>query len=119
MQGYLFLTGTLGTLASLGQVVKEKGNLSVVFPTIDLVLALGCLFLGLFLRRLLTASPRRVLQFFLAAAAWLFLVTVASFLGGVGLQGGPLIGFVVALYLWWNARRLATEIRKSATLSAK
>jgi hypothetical protein len=118
MQVYLFLTGIIGTLSSLGEVVKEKGSLLIVFPTIDLVLALGCLCLGIFLKHLLTVSPRRVLQFFLTAAAWLLLVIVVSLIAGVGFQGGPLVGFIVALYLWSNARRLAAELRKPETQSA-
>jgi len=120
MRGYLFLIGPLGTLFWLGQAVKERGNLfGFVFATIQLVVFLGWFCLGLFLRRLLTASPRRVLQFLLASAVWFLLVMVASLVGGLGLQGSLLIGGLVALYLWWNARRLATELRKSATLSAK
>ena len=116
---YLILTGIIGALSSLGDVGKEKGSLLIIFPTIDLLLSLGVLYLGIFLEHLLTVWPRRVLRFFLAVAAWLLFVTIVGLLAGVGLQVGPAVGFVVALYLWSNARRLAIELQKSATLPAK
>jgi hypothetical protein len=116
MRVYLILVGALGTVSWLSQGVKGRGNpYVVVFATIQLVVFLGWLCLGVFLRRLLTFSPRRVLQFLLASSAWFLLVVVATLLGGFGVEANLLIGALVALYLWWNARRLATELRNSTT----
>ncbi len=115
MRFYLILVGTLGAVSWLSQAVKERGNLFGVFATIQLVVFLGWLCLGLFLRRLLTASPRRLLQFLLGSAIWFLIIMVTSLLAGLGFEGNLLIGALVGLYLWWNARRLATELRKSAT----
>jgi len=113
MRAYLLLTGILGTPLSLGWFVGSKANL-LLAPSV--VIALGSLYLGLFLRRLLTTSPRWVLRFFLASAAWLAFVLAAN-LGSNHPEfvARPLIGLLMMLYLWWNARRLATELQKSST----
>lgn len=116
MRAYFILSGFLGILQSLFQIMASEGN--VVFIAISAIqfgLALGFVYVGITLRKLLSQAPQHVRLLLIVAGGWSILLFVIGLLSTIDVSGVVVlaISLLIIWYLLHNVNRLTQELRSS------